>query len=222
MCGRFTLHLDAVILQRIIGAPVPESYHPRYNIAPTQQILTLHRTGDERRLVTLRWGLVPSWSKGPDTRYSMINARSESVHGKPAYRAPFRHHRCLIPASGFYEWQVRDSGGKQPYHIQPVKQSLLMFAALWDHWQGPDGQTIDSCTILTTTANALMAPLHDRMPVILDAAAQTLWLDSDTDPNTLRSLLAPAPDDWLTAHAVGRQVNNPRHDQPDCIERVGG
>ncbi len=219
MCGRFALHADAAILGKALEVAVPETYHPRYNIAPTQTILTLHRVGEERSLVPLRWGLVPAWSKGPDNRYSMINARSESVHSKPAYRGPFRHHRCLIPASGFYEWQVRERGGKQPYYIHPLDGPLLLFAGLWDRWSGDDRTgPIDSCTILTTAANALMATIHDRMPVILDAEAQALWLDPETDPETLRALLIPAPDEALAAHPVGRRVNNSRHEGPDCLE----
>jgi putative SOS response-associated peptidase YedK len=219
MCGRFALHADRERLAEALDVAVPEHYHPRFNIAPTQTILTLHRVGDERRLVPLRWGLVPAWSKGPDSRYSMINARAETAHVKPAFRGPFRHHRCLIPASGFYEWSTGEHG-KQPWYIRPADGPLLLFAGLWDRWNSPDGH-VDSCTILTTAANTLMASLHDRMPAILDAEGQAAWLDPATDQADLRALLIPAPDELLAVHPVGRQVNNPRHEHPDCIEAIG-
>lgn len=220
MCGRFALHADPEQLAEALDASAPADYHPRFNIAPTQTVLTLHRVGDERRLVPLRWGLVPAWSKGPDNRYSMINARAETVHSKPAFRGPFRHHRCLIPASGFYEWRTGERG-KQPWYIHPTDGPLLLFAGLWDRWDGPD-EHVDSCTILTTAANALMAQLHDRMPVILDAEGQIAWLDPDADSSDLRALLVPAPDERLAAHPVGRQINNPRHEGPDCIMGMDG
>ncbi len=218
MCGRFALYTDGAELARQLQAEVPGGYHPRYNIAPTQTILTLHRVDGERQLVPLRWGLIPGWSKGPDNRFSMINARAESVANKPAYRGPFRHRRCLVPASAFYEWQRR-AGRDQPYAIRPADHTLFLFAALWDRWNGPDGE-IDSCTLITCAANAVMRPIHERMPVMLDPDAQRAWLDPAADRASLQALLAPAPDESLELYPVSRRVNSPQHEDPGCATPV--
>ncbi|MDX1605349.1 MAG: SOS response-associated peptidase [Candidatus Competibacterales bacterium] len=217
MCGRFALYADLEQLRAALDAGlVPSDYQPRYNIAPTQAVLSLRRIDGEPGMASLRWGLIPGWSRGPDSRYSMINARAESIATRPAYRGPFRHRRCLVPASGFYEWQTDGQGPRRPWFVHPRDDTLLLFAGLWERWEGPDGP-VDSCTIVTTTANDTMKALHERMPVILDAAARAVWLDPESERDALQALLRPAPEAALAAYPVGRQVNNPRHDRPDCV-----
>lgn len=146
----------------------------------------------------------------------MINARAETVHEKPAYRKPFRSQRCLIPADGFYEWKRAD--GKQPYYFHRKDDTPLVLAGLWDHWEGENGETMDSCTIIVTEANDLMRPVHDRMPVILSPDFWETWLDTDTDTPTLLSLLTPYERSDIEGYAVSKQVNNVRHDAPELIE----
>jgi putative SOS response-associated peptidase YedK len=176
----------------------------------------------KRELVPLRWGLVPSWSKGPDNRYSMINARAETVKSKPAYRNAFKYRRCLIPAEGFYEWKA-GKGGKTPFLIRRDDQEPFAMAGLWERWKGEDGDALESCTIIVTDANALVREIHDRMPVILTRDVYAAWLDPENkDTETLEAMLKPAsPARWIL-HPVSRQVNSPRNDGPDLLERVVG
>jgi len=191
---------------------------PSYNIAPTQQVLAVRTSSaGGREMVRLRWGLVPSWSQGPDSRYSMVNARAETVHQRPAYRSAFRHRRCLIPADGFYEWGATDRG-KQPYFICRRDRRPLVFAGLWEYWEGSEGNCIESCTIIVTDANQVIRPVHDRMPAILASTDYDLWLDPKThDRDGLRALLAPCADAVMEAYPVSRKVNNPRNQGPDLL-----
>ena len=169
--------------------------------------------------MVLRWGLIPAWAPEPRTGYSTINARAETVAEKPTYRQAFRRRRCLIPADGFYEWQSIGKG-KQPYGIAPADGAPFALAGLWERWER-DGQVLESCTILVTQANALLAPLHDRMPVILDPADEARWLDPAlTDPAALRPLLVPCPPERLRLWPVSSAVNDPRHEGPDLIAPV--
>lgn len=222
MCGRFALNDDPKILARRFGAEPPSDLRPRFNVAPSQDILILRQDEAERHFTLARWGLVPAWAK--DIKfggYSTINARAETVATKPAFRAAFRHRRCLIPASGFYEWQVRpDAKTKQPWFIAHKDGEPLAFAGLWERWQDPVGMALDSCTILVTAGNELMRPIHDRMPVILDDARWEAWLDPAADPAALQALLQPYPAEAMTAWPVSLRVNHPRHDGPDCRERL--
>ncbi|MFE8032843.1 SOS response-associated peptidase [Thiohalocapsa marina] len=228
MCGRFVQCTDPDTLAEHFGLDRVCAASPRYNVAPTQSVLAIRAepAGVTRReLVQLRWGLVPAWSKGPDPRYSMINARAESVAEKPAYRNSFRQRRCLIPADGFYEWQTR-ADGKQPFLIRRADEAPFAMAGLWEQWQGDDGQepggrVIDSCTIIVTDANALLAPIHDRMPVILDPADYALWLDPGMqDRQRLQALLQPVdPTGWI-AYPVSRAVNSPANDDPRLLDPV--
>ena len=211
------MDLFRAIVRLINDLPVPV----RYNAAPTQAIAAVRQlagSGD-REVALLHWGLIPSWSKDAAMGARMFNARAETVADKPAFRAPFRRRRCLIPADGFFEWQKVD-GVKQPYYIHPRdEQRAFALAGLWDHWQGADGSDVESCTILTTTANDLLRPLHDRMPVILDPADFDLWLDPGVqNPEAVRPLLRSYPDAAMACHPVGRYVNNPRNEDPLCIE----
>jgi putative SOS response-associated peptidase YedK len=220
MCGRFNLRLSPAELQEFFDLFRAPEVTPRYNIAPMQPVLTI--TADEagRRMGTFRqWGLVPGWSKTATDAARLINARSESAAQKPAFRTAMKHRRCLIPASGFYEWEQIDKRTKQPWQISPRSGQPMAFAGLWEQWTAPDQKTLESCTILTTTANEFMAPLHDRMPVILPRELFAAWLDpSVSDPAQLAPLLAPCPDDWLVRAPVSTAVNSVRNDSPACLE----
>ena len=219
MCGRFTLFEADKILSRefdVSGFP-PQS--PRYNIAPSQPIAVVRAppAGSGRELALLRWGLIPSWSKDRAIGNRLINARAETAREKPSFRNAFRRHRCLIPASGFYEWQ-RQERGKQPYFVRMRDERLFAFAGLWDRWESPDEGAIETCTILTTAANAVLAPIHDRMPVILPPTEYARWLDPAL-PNTdsLAPLLVPFPPEEMLASPVSHRVNAPTVDDEKCI-----
>ena len=223
MCGRFTLATPDPSVAELLDLSTEPSLEPRYNIAPTQPVLILRtpQVRQVRELEPLRWGLIPSWAKDAAIGARMINARSETAARKPSFRAAFRYRRCLVPADGFYEWQGTGRG-KQPHHIRMKDGRPFAFAGLWECWQGPDGAVIESCTVLTTTPNELVAPLHDRMPVILPASSFALWLDPEvSDPAGVQPLLIPYQADEMVAHAVGRQVNNPRNEDPGCIQPLG-
>ncbi len=217
MCGRFTLRYPpaqiALALQIFTNAP----FAPRYNIAPSQQVFCLIDNGaGQRSGVEKRWGLVPRWAKDPVVGNSMINARAETIAQKPAYRESFKQRRCLIPADGFYEWQPHGRV-KQPYFIRLRSDAPFALAGLYEQWNHA-GQTIDSCTIITTEPNALLAPIHARMPVILPPSAYETWLDpSFRDLDALQGLLRPYAADEMLAYAVGPSVGRPLHDDPGCI-----
>ena len=168
MCGRFDLHLPKELLEEIFGVSITDDIQPRYNIAPTQVVPAIRIYPDEtRHLDLLKWGLIPSWAKDPSIGSKMINARSETVHEKRAFRSALKSRRCIIPANGFYEWQ-EVGGKKKPLYVKIKDDGPMVFAGLWDHWKNPEGEIIESCTILTTSTNELIKPLHARMPVILD------------------------------------------------------
>jgi putative SOS response-associated peptidase YedK len=231
MCGRFVQHADPEIYASRYAAELDAGalgdWRPSFNVAPTRPVLAIRagRAGG-RELTALRWGLIPSWSKGPDSRYSMINARAETLASKPAYRSAFRARRCVIPAEGFYEWRAPAPGEgkqKQPYFIHRPDGAPLLLAGLWERWQPQDGEPVHSCTIIVTDANATVASIHDRMPVLLDAAALAAWLDpANQDADALAALLCPAPDGDLVLRPVSRRVNSPRNDAPDLIDAVAG
>lgn len=219
MCGRFTQISSPQTYAELFGIRSELSTSPRYNVTPGSDVLACRISLDGvKQLVPLHWGLVPSWSKGLDKRFSMINARAESVATKPAYRGPFRHHRCLIPVDGFYEWHSED--GKQPYYIHHANQTPLALAGLWDHWDDGEGDKIESCTIITTPANHFMLPIHERMPVILPPEMFDSWLSRD-EPDMLQGLLAPYTRADLAMERVSRAVNNPRNDSAALIVPEG-
>jgi putative SOS response-associated peptidase YedK len=184
-------------------------------------VLAIRETEDNKReLVPLRWGLVPSWSKGPDSRFQMINARAETVNTKPAYRNAFRHKRCLIPSEGFFEWQAGKQG-KTPFLIHRKDRAPFAMAGLWEWWRGGEGETIESCTIIVTDANDLVREIHDRMPVILGRKDYASWLDpGNKDADGLLAMLKPADPARWTLHPVSRQVNSPRNDGPELLDAV--
>ena len=221
MCGRFVQYSDPEIYASHFDLDDICQATPRYNVAPTQPVLAIRGTDEgKRELVPLRWGLVPAWSKGPDNRYSMINARAETVKSKPAYRNAFKHRRCLIPAEGFYEWKA-GKDGKTPFLIRRGDGEPFAMAGLWERWHAPEGDSIESCAIIVTDANELVHAIHDRMPVILQQEEYAAWLDpANTDADGLMALLKPAdPAPW-TLHPVSRRVNSPRNDSPDLLEPV--
>ena len=231
MCGRFTLHHTLEELEERFAAEIAVPWvaeaGPRYNIAPTQNILVVTQNG-ARHLQGCHWGLIPSWAKDPAIGNKMINARAETLAEKPSFRTALSRRRCLIPADGFYEWQNAaadlPSGKKAPrtpMHIRLQDGGLFAFAGLWDEWHAPDGSPLRSCTIITTAPNAVTAPIHDRMPVILHPEDEALWLDrSITNASDLLPLLIPYPADTMEAYAVSRSVNAPTMDDPELIVPV--
>jgi putative SOS response-associated peptidase YedK len=217
MCGRFYLDARAEELEATLGLSGLPALEPRYNIAPSQSILAAVATEEGRGGRWFRWGLIPAWAKDAKIGYRTLNARVETVATKPAFRVAFRRRRCLIPASGFFEWREEDTG-KQPYCIRPVDEPLLVFAGLYEHWQDPQGESIDSCTILVTDAAPSVAAIHDRMPLCLAPAQFATWLDPAIQaPAPLQALIDAAQAPALTAYPVTRRMNNPRYDQPDAI-----
>ena len=220
MCGRFALFIDLNTLIKEFDISFnnsPTDFSPRYNIAPTQQVLGICQNADcLRSLRTFRWGLIPHWAKEASIGNRMINARCETVHEKPSFRNALRYRRCLIPANGFFEWSATEKG-KQPYFIRRKDHTPLALAGLWETWKGPE-ETIESCTILTTEANSLVAKLHDRMPVMLSPSEYDTWLDREVyDPGKFLSLYQPFPSGLLEIHPVSTVVNSPRHEGEDCI-----
>ena len=219
MCGRFTLFEPDQVLAREFGVSDFPPRSPRYNIAPSQPITAVRAapSGSGREIALLRWGLIPSWSKDPATGNRLINARAETAREKPSFRNAFRRHRCLIPTSGFYEWQ-RQERGKQTYFVRMRDERLFAFAGLWDRWESPDEGVIETCAILTTAANAVLAPIHDRMPVILPPSEYARWLDPTLkDPDELSPLLVPFPPEGMLAIPVSPRVNAPSTDDEKCI-----
>ena len=197
----------------------PPEVRPRYNLAPTQSVLTVVNDG-MRRGELMRWGLVPSWAKDIKIGNRMINAVSETAPTKPAFRSAFRRRRCLVLADGFFEWR-REGKKRVPLYFTKESGEPMGFAGLWENWQSPEGEWIRSCTILTTAANSFIEPVHNRMPVILSAETEPLWLDPLTEnPASLEPLLLPAPPELLIVREVSPVVNNARSEGPDCITPV--
>lgn len=219
MCGRFTLAVDPENLQEnFLEFNFPAEAGGRYNIAPTQPILVLPNTG-KNTAEFFTWGLVPSWAKDPTIGSRLINARSETLAEKPAFRSAYKYHRCLVFADGFFEWQARQgTPSKVPHYIRLKTGRPFAFAGLWEHWQSPDGSEIKSATIITTSPNELMSSIHNRMPVILPREAYARWLDpTPLFPVDLNSLLVPYPTEEMIAYPVSTRVNTPANDTPDVM-----
>jgi putative SOS response-associated peptidase YedK len=219
MCGRFTLTSADDLIRDLFELKSLPSLEPRYNIAPTQEVLAVRSADEGREALLLRWGLVPQWADDTSIGSRLINARSETVASKPAFRDAFRQRRCLVVADGFIEWQA-SQGRKQPYHVRMKDGSPFGFAGLWERWRDEDGQWLQTCTILTTEPNELVEPIHDRMPVILPTALHERWLDTRTSPAGLTELLGPFPAAAMEAVAVSTRVNSVRNDDPACLERT--
>jgi len=220
MCGRYTLTATPSAVAEHFGLATLPELAPRYNIAPGQRVpvVRVSSTGD-RRLELRSWGLVPHWAKDPAIGSRLINARSESAASKPAFRDAMRRRRCLVPADGFYEWKPHP-GLRRPHHLHLPERALFAFAGLYERWRSAeDAPPLETCTLLTTAANERVRPLHDRMPVILDPDAYAAWLDPErSDPDTLLPLLASKRPDALRFHPVGLRLNDPRNDDPRCLE----
>lgn len=221
MCGRFTLTGGLIWLIRLLNLPEIQNFTPRYNIAPSQPVLVFLYDPD---LCAVRydfhlWGLIPSFCKDPTLHKPMINARSETINEKPSFKKAFQYRRCIIPASGFYEWQ-KCKDGKQPWYFRRRdEEQIFYFAGLWDIWHGPDGEQVNSCAVITTWANQLVDKIHPRMPVILNPDSLTSWLNPEADPGELKKLLRPFPATEMTAWKVDRRMNNPRFDNASCLDK---
>jgi putative SOS response-associated peptidase YedK len=223
MCGRFTLAIDiSFVLSRfnITGKFNVEEYMLRYNIAPSQPVLSIIHDGKENRAGFLTWGLVPPWSKDPKIGYKMINARSETLAEKPSFNTAFKKRRCLIIADSFYEWK-RNGKNKIPIRIRMKNQEPFAMAGLWERWQSPSGQEITSCTIITTIPNELMSSIHDRMPVIIKKEDEQTWLDrSVEDTDYLSRFLVPYDQNMMETYEVSTAVNSPKHDSIELTRPV--
>jgi putative SOS response-associated peptidase YedK len=199
---------------------------PRYNVAPTQEAIVLANdqpAGSQETsvyLTSMRWGLIPSWAKDASIGARLINARGETLSEKPSFRSAFKNRRCIVPASGFYEWKA-EGGAKTPYYIQRRDSKPLLFAGLWESWRQTGLNELRSFTIVTTDSNADLAPIHNRMPVIFDNVAALCWLDQGSAAGDLQALLVPPPNGELESHVVSRYVNSVTNDGPQCIEAVG-
>ena len=224
MCGRFTLTAEyQEIIDRfdIEAAIQEELYHPSFNIAPSQSVLSVINDGQKNRLGFLRWGLIPPWSTDEKIGYKMINARAETLTEKPSFRDAYKKRRCLVLADSFYEWKRHDDQTKTPMRIKLKSDDMFAIAGIWERWNSPKGNTIFSCTIITTTANKLVRDIHDRMPVILKPEGEKTWLDpSVNEPKKLNHLLQPLPEDLMEAYEISSLVNSPKNNSPSLIERI--
>lgn len=222
MCGRFTLTVDPRdLLDAFPGISIPDEYHPRYNIAPTQPVAVITNSGDNK-LQYFQWGLVPFWAKDPSIGNNLINARAETLSIKPAFKNAFRRRRCLILADGFFEWQsVTGQKTKQPFYFQLSDKQPFGFAGLWETWHDSNGNDLYTCTIITTQPNKVLEPIHNRMPVILKPEDYSLWLSTDEKPGPeMESLLKPYPDNLMKGYPVSLLVNSPANDSKENIRPI--
>jgi putative SOS response-associated peptidase YedK len=223
MCGRYTVTSAPEALRALFRYEEQPNFPARYNVAPTQPIVIVRLTDAKRQFALMRWGLLPSWVKDPKTFSLIVNARGESVCDKPAFRAAMKRRRCLIPADGFYEWKAIGRRRKQPFYVRAKSGAPLAFAGLWETWTGPNGEELDTATIVTTRANRTLAPIHHRMPVIVPPDAFDLWLDgTNVDAKTAEVLIAPAPEDLLEAYPVSTAVNRTANDNPKLLDLFVG
>ena len=222
MCGRFSLTADlGELVRRFEFEGDWLELEPNYNVAPTQNVLTVIDAGENRRGGFMRWGLIPHWAKNPAVGSPMINARAETVAQKPAFRDALKRRRCLVLADGFYEWQ-KVGRGKRPMRVVLKSREPFAFAGLWESWRNPEGDVIRSCTVVTTEANDLLRPIHERMPVILPRELEGFWLDGDvTDSAVLTDALVPYPEDPMEVYEVSPLVNKATNNGPDLIAPVG-
>ena len=220
MCGRFAQRSPARKVAKQFEVEEVPPLTERYNVAPAQMILGIRGEDGAREAMFFKWGLVPCWAKDPSIGNKLINARSETVEEKPSFREAFRQRRCIIPADGFYEWK-REDGRKQPFFFKLKDERPFGFAGLWDRWEGEGEQIINSCTILTTEANGVLRPVHDRMPVILHPEDYASWLESgEQERALLKELLRPYPVNDMVGHPVSALVNSPSNSGPELIEEA--
>ncbi len=222
MCGRFTLAENpAGFEDEFDGAVFPEQFQPRYNVAPSQPVLVIPNDGKSVATFFL-WGLIPSWAKDATIGSRLINARGETLAEKPAFRGAFKYRRCVIPADGFYEWKSQPGTKvKVPNYIRLKTRKAFALAGLWEEWHASDGASIRTCTIITTEPNELMAPIHNRMPLILSRQNLSRWLDpAPQGPESLKDLIRPFPAELMESYRVSTLVNSPENDAPDCIRPI--
>ena len=217
MCGRYLIITTPEAMRAFFRYLEQPNFPARYNVAPTQPIPIVRLWEGARHFALVRWGLVPSWVKDPRVFSLLINARSDSVLDKPAFRAAMRWRRCLVPADGFYEWKT-DGERKRPFAARPTAGGPIAFAGLWEVWTGPNGEEVETAAIITTQANRTLAPLHDRMPVVLAPEAYDMWLDCRrVDADTASALLVPAPESFFETYEVSPAVNRTANDTPDLL-----
>ena len=222
MCGRFNIIDDPLtqLIMEVVGGEVPWTLKTEYNIAPTQVVPVLRHSDEEGwDMASMRWWLVPSWSPQPSTKYSMFNAKSETLTTSRAYKEPFKRRRCIIPVSGYYEW-IKAGSIKHPYYIEPASEPGFAFAGLWDRWQRGD-QTIESCTIVTAASPGPMKNIHHRIPVHLTADQAKVWANQQTEPTSLQELLVPEIRMTVQVTPVSTIVNNARNKDERCVEPMG-
>jgi putative SOS response-associated peptidase YedK len=216
MCARYVITSPADAIRALFGYADRPNFPPRYNVAPTQPIPVVRRDAGKPAFMLVRWGFLPSWVKDPRTFSLLINARGESVLEKPAFRNAIRRRRCLVPADGFYEWS--GTRPRRPFFVRAKEGGPIAFAGLWETWTGPNGEEVDTAAIVTTRANRTLAPIHDRMPVIVPPDAFNLWLDCTADDATMAAaLMVPAPDALLGAYQVSTAVNRAANDSPELV-----
>jgi len=218
MCGRYSQAQEQKLLIPRYQAELTETMiTPRFNIAPTQNAVVVVEEG-KRQIKMMRWGLIPHWAKDASIGNKMINARAETIAEKPSFRGPLKNQRCLIPADGFFEW-LQEGKGKAPMCVVLKDEPIFSFAGLWDRWKDPDGKSVDTFTIVTTEANELLKPIHDRMPVILTREAEKTWLDPRiTEPERLLPLLRPFPAERMATYRVSPRVNSPKNDDRGIVD----
>ena len=224
MCGRYSQSQSAEIIAQAFQVDNVSTLKPRYNIAPTQSVPAVLQTSASmnRQFKMLHWGLIPSWAKDPKMGARLINARAETVAQKPAFRSAFRQRRCLVLADGFYEWHKQEPNNqKQPFYFCLSDRNPFAFAGLWENWEAPTGDKVESCTLLTTEPNELMSSIHNRMPVILNPKDYDLWLDPEVSKSELlEPLLRPYPSEEMMAYPVSKTVNKASNDSAQCIESI--
>lgn len=222
MCGRFTITTAPERWVELLDVGLwPEDAKPRFNIAPTQNVVCIRQNGASRESCMMRWGLVPSWANDLKVGARMINARSESAAEKPSFRTALKKRRCLIPADGFFEWEKLDRRTKQPWLIHFRSHTPFVFAGLWESWQPPDKeQPVLSCSILTTASNMEMAEIHDRMPVVIEPQHYAAWLSSEASVGQVQGLMSGVPDGSWDRFPVNPIVGNVRNDVPECIQSI--
>jgi putative SOS response-associated peptidase YedK len=226
MCGRYTLTSAPEAIRKMFGYAEQPNFPPRYNIAPTQPIAVVRSFDGKRQFTLMRWGLWPSWVKDPKKFSLIINARGEGIADKPAFKNAIKRRRCLIPADGFYEWKL-GAPPKQPYFIRARSGAPMALAGLWETWTGPNGEEVDTAAIVTTAANDTIAPLHHRMPVIIQPYDFDMWLgkgeiESSVDAALAQVLIQAAPDKLLEAYPVSTEVNRVANDNPKLLELFTG
>ena len=217
MCGRFALYTSFQSIKEYADILAElEELEANYNVAPGQKIPIILRKNDGNYLELLKWGLIPFWAKDPQIGYKMINTRAETINEKPSFKYAFQKRRCLVPANGFYEWRKKD---KQPFYIHLKDRELFTFAGIWENWKSPEGKYIQTCSIITTSANDTLEKIHNRMPVILPKNSEMDWL-SNEDQNELKNLLRPYPAEEISFFKVSHNVNSVKNNQPELINPI--